>query len=256
MVGLTKKPGAAFGSALTVVWRRIETLRPDTANPRFHSPKQIGQLARSITAFGFNVPILVDRGLRVIAGHGRLLAAQKLGLREVPTILLDHLNESRIRAFMIADNRLAENASWNKQLVAEQLNQVSLAEPDFAIEITGFDLGEIKFGTVFSAARPSRRPPRPATLEPVRKTPSSVCRDGDWWLLGPHRVGCGKLGHAAAEMLSSEEDPVVILVAVPAAADEVIRGWQTRTGGSARHAASGRAFGEPRTRVIDELDHG
>jgi ParB-like chromosome segregation protein Spo0J len=256
MVGLTKKPVAASGPPLTVVWRRVETLRPDPANPRFHSPKQIGQLARSIAAFGFNVPILVDRGLRVITGHGRLLAAQELGLREVPTILLDHLNEARTRAFMIADNRLAENASWNGPLVVEQLKQISLAEPDFAIETTGFELDEIEFGTVSSTARPRRRPPRPDAVKPLRQALPSVCRDGDWWLLGSHRVGCGKLGDAVAEMLSAREDAVVVLAAEPAAADAVIRGWQGRTGGIARQAESGRDFGESRTPVTDEPDHG
>ena len=255
MVGLSKKPATAFGSALTVVWRRAETLRPDPANPRLHSRKQIGQLARSIAAFGFNVPILVDRGLRVIAGHGRLLAAQALGLQEVPTIVLDHLNEARIRAFMIADNRLAENASWNEQLVMRQLKQVTLAEPDFAIETTGFDLREIQFGTL-SPTRPRRRPLRPGAVERTRPVPPSVCRDGDWWLLGRHRVGCGKLGDAAAEMLSSEQDAVVVLAADPAAADTVIRGWQARTGGSAQHAASGRDFGESGTPVSDRPNHG
>ena len=255
MVGLTKKPAASSGPALTVIWRRVETLRPDPANPRFHSLKQIGQLARSIAAFGFNVPILVDRGLRVIAGHGRLLAAQELGLREVPTILLDHLNEARIRAFMIADNRLAENASWNGPLVVEQLKQVSLAEPDFAIETTGFELGNVEFETVPSTARRRRRPPRPGAVKPARQALPSVCRGGDWWLLGPHRVGCDNLGDAVAEMLSVKGDAVVVLAADPAAADAVIRGWQTRSGGIARHAASGRNFGEPRTPVTDEPDH-
>jgi ParB-like nuclease domain len=256
MVGLTKKPAAASGPALTVVWRRAETLRPDPANPRFHNSKQIGQLARSIAAFGFNVPILIDRALRVIAGHGRLLAAQELGLREVPTILLDHLNEARMRAFMIADNRLAENASWNGPLVVEQLKQVSLAEPAFAIETTGFELGEIEFGAVSSAARPRRRPPRPGAVKPVRQALQSVCRGGDWWLLGPHRVGCGNLGAAVAGMLCAKENAIVVLAADPAAADAVIRGWQARTGGIARHAVSGRDFGEPRTPVTDEPDHG
>jgi hypothetical protein len=256
MIGLTKKPAAASGPALTVVWRRLETLRPDPANPRFHSPKQIGQLARSITAFGFNVPILVDRGLRIIAGHGRLLAAQELGLREVPTILLDHLNEARSRAFMIADNRLAENASWNGPLVVQQLTQVSLAEPDFAIETTGFELGEMEFGTVSSTARPRRQPSRPGAVKPVRQALPSVCRSGDWWLLGPHRIGCGNLGGVVAEMLSTKEDAVVVFAADPAAADAVIRGWQVRTGGIARHAASGRDFGEPLTPVSGEPDHG
>jgi hypothetical protein len=256
MVGLTKKPVTASGSALTVVWRRVETLRPDPANPRFHSPRQIGQLARSIAAFGFNVPILVDRRLRVVAGHGRLLAAQELGLREVPTILLDHLNEARIRAFMIADNRLAENATWNGPLVVQQLKEVSLAEPDFAIETTGFELGDIEFGIVSSSPRPRLGLPRAGAVNPARRAPPSVCRDGDWWLLGRHRVGCGNLGDTAAEMLSTGEDPVVVLAADPAAADAVIRGWLARTGGNARHAASGRGFGELRTPVPDEPDHG
>jgi ParB-like nuclease domain len=256
MVGLTKKTAQSSRRALTVAWRRVETLRPDPANPRFHSLKQVAQLARSIAAFGFNVPILVDQGLRVIAGHGRLLAAQELGLREVPTILLDHLNEARMRAFIIADNRLAENASWNGPLVVQQLKQISLMEPDFAIETTGFELGEIEFGPVSSAARPRRQPPRPGAVKPVRQALPSICRNGDWWLLGPHRIGCGNLGDAVAEMLITNEDAVVVLAVDPAAADAVIRAWQARTGGIARLAASGRDFGEPRTPMTDEPDHG
>src|SRR6516162_6348757 len=93
-----RKRAADSGPPLAIVWRRIEALRPDPANPRSHSPKQIRQLARSIGTFGFNVPILVDRTLRIVAGHGRLLAAQDLGWREVPTILLDHLSETMARA--------------------------------------------------------------------------------------------------------------------------------------------------------------
>ena len=129
-----RKRAADTGPPLAVVWRRIEALRPDPANPRSHSPKQIRQLARSIGAFGFNVPILVDRTLRIVAGHGRLLAAQDLGWREVPTILLDHLSEAEARAFMIADNRLAESAAWNNTLLTEQLREISLALPDFGRE--------------------------------------------------------------------------------------------------------------------------
>src|SRR3974390_620897 len=111
-----RKRGADSSPPLAVGWRRIEALRPDPANPRWHSPKQIRKLAGSIGAFGFNVPILVDRSLRIIAGHGRLLAAQELGWHEVPTILLDHLSEAKARAFMIADNRVAESAAWNNTL--------------------------------------------------------------------------------------------------------------------------------------------
>src|ERR1700730_506950 len=138
-----RKPKAAPGPPLTVVWRRIEVLRPHSANPRSHSPKQVSELARSIKTFGFNVPILVDPTLRIIAGHGRLLAAQELGWREVPTILLGHLSEAKARAFMIVVNRLAEGAAWNSGLLLEKLTELSLVEPDLAIEATGFERGGI-----------------------------------------------------------------------------------------------------------------
>ena len=161
-----RKRAADSGPPLAIVWRRIEALRPDPANPRSHSPKQIRQLARSIGTFGFNVPILVDRTLRIVAGHGRLLAAQDLGWREVPTILLDHLSETEARAFMIADNRLAESAAWNNTLLTEQLKEISLDAPDFAIETTGFELSEIELltgGGALGMRRRSRRPtPRSA----------------------------------------------------------------------------------------------
>jgi ParB-like chromosome segregation protein Spo0J len=168
-----RKPKAASGP-LTVVWRRVEALRPDPANPRSHGPKQICQLMRSIGAFGFNVPILVDRTLRIIAGHARLLAAQELGWREVPTILLDHLSEAEADAFTIADNRIAETAAWNNTLLTEQLNQIPRARPDIAIETTGFELTEIGLLTGKGAVgvrKPSRRPtPRPVPpLSPARR---------------------------------------------------------------------------------------
>jgi ParB-like chromosome segregation protein Spo0J len=96
-----------------IVYRRIETLKPDPTNPRLHGKKQIRQIANSIEVFGFNVPVLVDGDLKVIAGHGRLLACRELGWTEVPTLCLDHLTLAQTRAFMIADNRLAEVATWD-----------------------------------------------------------------------------------------------------------------------------------------------
>src|ERR1700692_2699871 len=116
-----RKPKPSRARPLTVVWRRIEVLRRDPASPRSHSPQQIRQLALSIAAFGFNVPILVDPTLRIIAGHGRLLAAEELGFGEVPTVVLDHLSPAKARAFMIADTRLAEGAAWNSGVLREQL---------------------------------------------------------------------------------------------------------------------------------------
>jgi ParB-like chromosome segregation protein Spo0J len=169
-----RKPKSPSGP-LAVVWRRVEALRPDPTSPRSHGPKQIRQLMRSIGAFGFNVPILVDRTLRIIAGHARLLAAQELGWREVPTILLDHLSEAEACAFTIADNRVAETAAWNNTLLTEQLKQISRATPDIAIETTGFELTEIGLLTAKGAGgvrKPSRRPtPQPAS------PPRPDCRD-------------------------------------------------------------------------------
>jgi hypothetical protein len=238
-----RKRTSPAGPPLAVVWRRIEALRPDPANPRSHSPKQIRQLVRSIGAFGFNVPILVDRTLRIIAGHGRMLAAQELGWREVPTILLDHLSEEEARAFMIADNRVAESAAWNNTLLVEQFKELSLSAPDFAIETTGFELSEIEMLTERGALGVRKRSRRP---------PPTVARAGEWWQLGRHRVGCGNLTDAVDAMLAGEDaENIVVLAANPSTVDAIIRRWQALTGGSARHLANGGGFAEPASEVSD-----
>ena len=128
---------------MSVAYRRIEELKPDPTNPRRHTKKQIGQIANSIKAFGFNVPVLVDADLKVIAGHGRLLACRELGWTEVPTLRLDHLTAAQAGAFMIADNRLSEIATWDDRLLAQQFKDLSLLVLDFDIEVTGFEMGEI-----------------------------------------------------------------------------------------------------------------
>ena len=108
-----------------IVYRYIGEIKPDPANARQHSEKQLRKLANSIETFGFNVPVLVDADLHVIAGHGRLAACSKLGIAEVPTICLDHLSPAQRRAFMIADNRLTENAAWDDRLLAQQFKDLS-----------------------------------------------------------------------------------------------------------------------------------
>src|ERR1700757_5122597 len=120
---------------LTLIYRGIDEPKPDLANPRCHSPKQIRQIAESIKAFGFNAPILIDRDGNIIAGHGRWLACRELGWSEVPTLCLDHLSPAQARAFMIADNRLAEIAVWDDRLLAEQLKELTLVGLDFGIEV-------------------------------------------------------------------------------------------------------------------------
>jgi ParB-like chromosome segregation protein Spo0J len=128
---------------LAIVYRDIAELQTDSRNPRVHSEKQIRLVARSIGAFGFNVPFLIDRKLKLIAGHGRLAACTLLGIDKVPTICLDHLTETQIRAFMIADNRLAEQATWDPSLLAEQLKELCDVELNFDLEATGFEVAEI-----------------------------------------------------------------------------------------------------------------
>lgn len=97
----------------TVITLPVEAIHPDPRNPRLHSKRQIQQIARSIEAFGFNVPILIDRNSQLIAGHGRLEACRLLGWTEVPTIRLEHLSPAQAQAYMIADNRLTENSNWD-----------------------------------------------------------------------------------------------------------------------------------------------
>ena len=125
---------------LKIIRRPIAELKLDAANPRQHSKKQIKQIAKSIKEFGFNVPVLVDTELKVLAGHGRVLACREAGIDEVPTVCLEHLTPAQARAFMIADNKLAENATWDDRLLAEQLQDLSLSGLDFDIEVTGFEI--------------------------------------------------------------------------------------------------------------------
>jgi ParB-like chromosome segregation protein Spo0J len=128
---------------LAIEYRPVASLRPNPNNPRLHSDKQIQQIATSIKSFGFNVPLLVDASMNLIAGHGRLLACKLLGITQVPTIYIDHLSEQQRRAFVIADNRLTENSEWDRQLLGDQLQILCEAEIDFDVEATGFEMAEI-----------------------------------------------------------------------------------------------------------------
>src|SRR6516162_11854398 len=134
---------ASSADGLKIIRRPLAELKPDPANSRQHSKKQIKQIAKSIKAFGFNVPVLVDAEFKVLAGHGRVLACREAGIEEVPTVCLEHLTPAQARAFTIADNKLAENATWDDRLLAEQLRDLSLSDLDFDVEVTGFEIGEI-----------------------------------------------------------------------------------------------------------------
>lgn len=159
-------------------------LKPDTGNARTHSAKQVEQICASIRAFGFTNPILLTTDLGVIAGHGRLLAARKMGLTEVPTIILSELSELQIRALRIADNKIALNAGWDTDLLKIELQAIVVGDLNFEIEAMGFAIGEIDLILTKGAADPDEEiiPAVPAT---------ATSQVGDIWTLGDHRVGCG-----------------------------------------------------------------
>ena len=175
--------------SLAVEYLSVASLGLNPKNPRLHSDKQIRQLANSIKTFGFNVPVLVDAHLQVIAGHGRVRACKLLEITEVPTIRLEHLSEQQKRAFLIADNRLAENADWDNRLLGEQLRILSEAELDFTLETTGFEMGEIDLIIEDLLPATSGQDDPADFLPELPSTP--VSRLGDLWKLGKHRVLCG-----------------------------------------------------------------
>jgi len=174
---------------LTIRHLPADSIRLDPTNPREHSDKQIRQIATSIRVFGFNVPILIDQKRNVVAGHGRLLACRLLGITEVPTIRLDHLSADQIRAFMIADNKLTENADWDRQLLAEQFRSLSEVELDFALDVTGFETAEIDL--IIEGAEPAIEGEDDPDDELPRAPGPRVSQVDDLWLLGRHRIYCG-----------------------------------------------------------------
>jgi hypothetical protein len=195
---------------LTVVNRPIGTLTLDPKNPRLHSHRQIRQIAHSIEAFGFNVPILVDGQLKVIAGHGRVFACRHLGWTEIPTICLDHLSEAQKQAFMIAENRLTETSVWDERLLAGMFKELSVLDLDFSLEATGFEMGEIDM-QIESLTEVPHGDDDPADLIPAETLQPAVTRVGDLWLLGRHRVYCGSALEpvAYAALMDGEQGAMV-----------------------------------------------
>ncbi len=163
----------------------IDKLIPWARNPRSHSDAQIAQIAASIAEFGFNNPILVDTKAGIIAGHGRLLAARKLGLKEVPVIVLDHLSEAQKRAYIIADNQLALNAGWNDELLRIEL--AALQQEDFDLSLIGFEDDEL--ARLLAAQDAAEGLTDEDAVPELPQTPASVT--GDLWILGTHRLLVG-----------------------------------------------------------------
>ncbi|MEC7291558.1 MAG: ParB/Srx family N-terminal domain-containing protein, partial [Pseudomonadota bacterium] len=128
---------------LAVTLVRLEKLQPYSRNSRTHSKMQIGQIAESIKAFGWTNPLLIDPAGSIIAGHGRYEAAKLLGLTEVPAISIADLTEAQRRAYIIADNKLAENAGWDRDLLSLELGELELEASEFSIDVLGFETAEL-----------------------------------------------------------------------------------------------------------------
>jgi ParB-like chromosome segregation protein Spo0J len=161
----------------------VESLIPYARNSRTHSDEQIAQLASSIREFGWTNPILIDGEQGIIAGHGRLMAARKLGMTEVPCIRLDHLTDAQRRAYIIADNKLALNAGWDEEMLALELGE--LGDLDFDLSLIGFDESEL--GNLMAETTEGETDPDEVPEPPV--DPVTVL--GDVWVMGKHRLMCG-----------------------------------------------------------------
>lgn len=171
-----------LGSSLNIAYLNIDELKPYKDNARTHSPKQIKQVAKSIEAFGFTNPILVDAHHNVIAGHARIEAAKLTKMQKVPVIRLDYLTEAQKRAYILADNKLAENAGWDMDILKQEMEFLSSLEIDFDLTLTGFELAEID--TLMFHEKVEAEP----NIPPLSIFTNS--QPGDLWHLGPHRLLC------------------------------------------------------------------
>jgi DNA modification methylase len=179
------------GSKMTDTIRKLtyvspDEINPNRKNPRKHSAAQIRALAKSIQAFGFNVPMVVDRDMQVLAGHGRLLAARQLKLTLVPVICVDDLSEAEANAYMLADNKLTDRSTWDEPLLAAHLKELSALSADFDLEATGFEPPEIDL-RILSLDEDKLDPAE--DFEGPKRPP--VTKPGDCWLLNDHVICCG-----------------------------------------------------------------
>jgi hypothetical protein len=239
----------------------VARLRPYANNARTHSKRQIRQIADSIAKFGFTNPVLVGDDDEIIAGHGRVAAAKLLGLQSVPTVRLSHLDAAQRRAYVLADNKLALNAGWDREMLATELQ--ALAGQEFDVEATGFSLNEVE--VVVGGARasrrhehaPAQRTPHPDPLHSPSKTgvnglmasgareqQAIVTRTTDTWLLGRHRLLCADPGNITILDRMLQEERLVFIAFDPADRDRIAGHFRQLTGHDATLAETGQSFAE------------
>jgi DNA modification methylase len=187
------------------VMMKIGDLNPYDSNPRIHLQEQIDQVAKSIEEFGWTMPVLIDEDCMIIAGHGRVMAGQKLGIKEVPCIVARGWTEEQKKAYCIADNKLTENSRWDKDLL--KLNLESLQDGNFDLSTTGFDLEELsEFLTDINSIGLTEDDAVPEEEE------AEVSQIGNIWALDDHRIMCGdstNLEHISLLMNSNKADMVL-----------------------------------------------
>jgi DNA modification methylase len=176
-------------SRIAVTYKSPDQLSIPAKSLRIHSPRHIKKIGRSLSVFGFLIPIVIDEAGCVLVGVGRLSAARDLGFFEVPTIQVTHLSEAQKKAFAIAENRLAETGKWDDKMLAEQLAELSLIKLDFDLEVTGFDVAEIDLR--IESLNLDAEESDPADILPAAPKGEPVSRLGDIWTLGRHRLLCG-----------------------------------------------------------------
>lgn len=202
-----RRPAAGVWRLAEVVERPLDALRPGPVNARTHSPAQRRMLARSIAAFGFTSPVLVDAEGRIVAGHGRVAAARDLGMATVPTVRLDHLTPAQCRALALADNRIAERAGWDRELLRIELDGLLELDASVDLTVTGFEVAELDIllhDAGGAAPAPARAPGRAPEGGPGGGPGGdragepggdpgpgpAVSRPGDCWILGRHALLC------------------------------------------------------------------
>jgi len=201
-------------TSLQIAYQNPGSLHAHPCNALEHSDRQIEQIASSIQAFGFNSPVLVDANRQILAGHGRVLAAVKLGLNEVPTVSIEHLSEGQRRAFMLADNRLGELSTWNEPILAAELEALSVIDEPFEITDTGFELPRID--VLIEEQHKPKPEDDPADAPVDEASVEHVVRMGDLWLLGRHKLFVGNaLEHASFQALLGRTKADLVFIDPP-----------------------------------------
>lgn len=198
---------------LQVEYCPVDELKPHSRNARTHTKHQVRQIASSIGTIGFANPVLVAGANSIVAGHGRVAAAKLLGMDRVPVIRLEGLSDDQIRAYIIADNRLAEKAGWDKSILAIELQHLLSIDADFDVTVTGFEIPEIDL--IIEEAKNGSKLDKEDEVDSPDPGPA-ITQTGDLWLLGKHRILCGSaLENRSYQSLMNGKRADVVLIDPP-----------------------------------------